>query len=378
MLKIGADRAAEYAGLFAGRVALFCNAASCSSQGIHTADLLRPLCDLRLLLAPEHGLRGTLEAGEVFGNGIDPSTGLPVYSAYSAGSQRIPFEVYDLADTIVYDIQDVGCRYYTYISSLRALVEDCARYKKRLVVLDRPNPLGSRVEGSTLLSPARSFVGCYEMPVRYGLTCGEFAGMVRQELNLDSDVHIVPCQGLDRSMTFSDWGKAWVNPSPNLRSYEAALLYPGTCLLEGTNCSEGRGTPHPFTVLGAPYICAHELCEAFSSLTLPGITAQAAEFTPTASKYAGQHCEGLRLKVASPELLQSYAVGIHLLDLLRRLYPNSFQFLPLREGESLPFISQLAGHRLFEDPDWSVHTLLQMAENDSAAFLSHKQQYHLY
>ena len=232
MLKFGIDRAAEFAPLFAGRVALITAPSGRSSDNVGSIDVLRQRFDLRLLLAPEHGVRGDMPAGALFDGGIDRVSGLPVLSMYSRDSKRLPRAALDGFDTLVYDIQDVGCRYYTFISTLKIALEDCAANGKRLVVLDRPNPLGTSIEGCVLDREVESFVGCYDIPARYGLSCGEFALMLNAEEKLGCELHVVPCEGLTRGMSFPDWGKPWVMPSLAMPRYETALLYPGTCLIE--------------------------------------------------------------------------------------------------------------------------------------------------
>ena len=242
MVLFGADRVAEFENLFTGRVALLTGPSGRTSRNVPTIDVLKQCCNLQLLLAPEHGVRGDKAAGALFADELDEGSGLPVRSLYTKNSKRLSRETLALFDTLVYDIADVGCRYYTFLTTLRYCIEDCAAAGKRLVVLDRPNPLGDRVEGGIVRPEVISFVGGYEMPVCYGLTCGELAEMMNRELHCGCDLHIVPCDGLTRSMTFRDWGHCWVMPSMGIPRFETALLYPGTCLIEGTNCSEGRGT----------------------------------------------------------------------------------------------------------------------------------------
>ena len=265
MVLFGADRVEEYAHLLIGRTALLTGPSGRTSSNEPTFDALKRCCDLRLLLAPEHGVRGDKPAGAVFADEVDEDTGLTVRSLYTKESKRLSADTLALFDTLVYDVADVGCRYYTFLTSLRYCMEDCAAAGKRLVVLDRPNPLGDRVEGGLLREEAASFVGGYPIPVCYGLTCGELAVMMNEELGCKCDLHIVPCAGLTRNMTFRDWEHYWVMPSPNIPRYETALLYPGTCLIEGTNCSEGRGTADPFAIIGAPFIKAEAFSRAFNA-----------------------------------------------------------------------------------------------------------------
>lgn len=228
MVLYGADRAQEYRNVFEGRVALLTGPSGRTSDNRPTIDVLKECCNLQLLLAPEHGVRGDKAAGALFEDEIDRESGLTVRSLYTKTSKRLSQETLSLFDTLVYDMADVGCRYYTFLTTLRYCIEDCAAAGKRLVVLDRPNPLGDRVEGGVLRQETESFVGGYTIPVCYGLTCGELAVMMNEELNCGCDLQVVPCGGLTRQMTFRDWGHCWVMPSVGIPRFETALLYPGT------------------------------------------------------------------------------------------------------------------------------------------------------
>ena len=378
MVLFGADRVEEYRHLFVGRTALLTGPSGRTSANTPTIDVLKACCDLRLLLAPEHGVRGDKPAGALFADEMDGESGLPVRSLYTKTSKRLSPETLGLFDTLVYDMADVGCRYYTFLSSLRYCIEDCAAAGKRLVVLDRPNPLGDRVEGGLLRQETSSFVGGYPIPVCYGLTCGELAEMMNAELGCGCDLRIVPCGGLTRGMTFRDWGHCWVMPSLGIPRFETALLYPGTCLIEGTNLSEGRGTADPFAILGAPFIRAEEFCREFNGLHCPGVEATPVYFTPTASKHQGTLCGGAQLHVTDEAGLQPAAMGVKLLDLLRRMYPGDFQFLPPVRPDGKPFISLLAGHRNFENPDWNADELINRYERESRAFRLRKAPYERY
>lgn len=378
MVQFGIDCAEQYKSYFAGRVALLTGPSGRTSGNRSTIQVLKDCCQLELLLAPEHGVRGDKPAGALFSNEIDPLSGLPVRSLYTQKSKRLSQETLDLFDTLVYDLADVGCRYYTFLSTLCYCIEDCAAAGKRLVVLDRPNPLGSRVEGGLLQESCASFVGSYSLPVCYGLTCGELAGMMNQELSAGCDLKIVPCTGLTRDMTFRDWGHYWVMPSLGIPRYETALLYPGTCLIEGTCLSEGRGTADPFAILGAPFIEAEALTQAFQALALPGVAATPVYFTPTTSKHQGTLCGGIHLHITDEQQLRPVELGVRLLALLRQMYPKDFSFLPpVREGGK-PFISLLAGHRDFEAPDWDADAILHRYHQESQAFRMRKEAYHLY
>lgn len=378
MVLFGVDRVSEFSHLFTGRVALLTTPSGRTTDNRSTIDVLKECCDLQLLLAPEHGVRGDKPAGALFQDEIDEESGLPVRSLYTKESKRLSQETLAKFDTLVYDIGDVGCRYYTFISTLRYCIEDCAAAGKRLVVLDRPNPLGEWVEGGLLQEETSSFVGCYPIPVCYGLTCGELAGMMNAELKAGCDLQVVPCKNLTRKMLFCDWEHYWVMPSLGIPRYETAVLYPGTCLIEGTNLSEGRGTADPFAIVGAPFIRAEAFAKAFNEMECPGVVATPVYFTPNNSKHQGVLCGGIHLHITDIYQLEPVKMGVKLLDLVRRMYPEDFKFLdPFREGGK-PFISLLAGHRDFEDPNWNLEEILQRYMRESDTFRWRKAPYEIY
>ncbi len=378
MVFFGIDRAEDYKSLFQGRVALITAPSGRTADNQSAIDHLRKLCQLELLLAPEHGVRGDKAAGEAFADEIDQPSGLPMVSLYSSDSKRLSQQAMDRFDTLVYDIQDVGCRYYTFISTLRGAMEDCANTGKRLVVLDRGNPLGGAVEGPVLQEACRSFVGCSPIPVRYGLTCGEFARMTARREGWDIDLHVVPCQGLTRDMTFAQWGRLWVMPSLSVPRFDTALLYPGTCLFEGTSWSEGRGTADPFAIVGAPGVEAEAFSRAFHRLNLPGVQATPVYFVPSESKHQSKTCGGLHLHVTDAKALRPVELGYRLLELARDSYPETFQVLPPPREGGTPFLSLLAGHRGLEAPGWRTQDLLAGAEEDCRRFLEETEADRLY
>ncbi|MCI6435441.1 MAG: DUF1343 domain-containing protein [Clostridiales bacterium] len=378
MVQFGADRTAEFAHFFTGRVALLTGPSGRTRSNQSTIQVLKDCCDLQLLLAPEHGVRGDKAAGAFFADEIDPESGLPVCSLYTKESKRLSSQLLERFDTLVYDIADVGCRYYTFISTLYGCITDCAAAGKRLVVLDRPNPLGDRVEGGLLQEEVSSFVGCYPIPVCYGLTCGELARMMNEEQHLGCDLKIVPCANLTREMTFRDWNHYWVMPSLGIPRFETALLYPGTCLIEGTCLSEGRGTADPFAIIGAPFIEADRFSRSMNHLNLPGVVTTPVYFTPTTSKHQGQLCGGIHLHITDEKQLRPVELGVRLLDLLRKCYPDDFRLLPpFREGGK-PFLSLLAGHRAFEDPQWDAEEILNRYARECEDFRLRKAPYELY
>ena len=378
MVRFGIDRVAEARHLLEGRVALITAPSGRTADNRSAIGRLKEVCDLVLLLAPEHGVRGDKGAGELFEDCVDGPSGLPMMSLYRKGSKGLSQEALERFDTLVYDIQDVGCRYYTFISTLKNAMEDCARAGKRLVVLDRGNPLGGKVEGTTLQTACRSFVGCWELPQRYGLTCGEFARMVNAEDGVGCDLHVVPCEGLTRDMTFSHWGRLWVMPSLAMPRFETALLYPGTCLFEGTCWSEGRGTADPFAIVGAPGVDADKLSDAFNGLGLAGVVSTPVYFVPNASKHQGKTCGGVHLHVTDGEALRPVELGYRLLELARDRFPETFAILPPYSEGGKPFLSLLAGDRGLEQPNWSADGMLQRQAGDCAAFEEKAEQYRLY
>lgn len=378
MVQFGADRTAEFAHFFTGRVALLTGPSGRTRSNQSTIQVLKDRCDLQLLLAPEHGVRGDKAAGAFFADEIDPESGLPVCSLYTKESKRLSSQLLERFDTLVYDIADVGCRYYTFISTLYGCITDCAAAGKRLVVLDRPNPLGDRVEGGLLQEEVSSFVGCYPIPVCYGLTCGELARMMNEEQHLGCDLKIVPCANLTREMTFRGWNHYWVMPSLGIPRFETALLYPGTCLIEGTCLSEGRGTADPFAIIGAPFIEAERFSRSMNHLNLPGVVTTPVYFTPTTSKHQGQLCGGIHLHITDEKQLRPVELGVRLLDLLRKCCPDDFRLLPpFREGGK-PFLSLLAGHRAFEDPQWDAEEILNRYARECEDFRLRKAPYELY
>jgi uncharacterized protein YbbC (DUF1343 family) len=305
------------------RVGLLCHAASVTSDGRHAVDVLRALdVTIARLFAPEHGLRGEAPAGSSLADHTDPATGLPVVSLYGARTRPTPAQLHGL-DALVVDLQDAGVRFYTYVSTLILGLEAAADAGVELVVLDRPNPLGGHRVAGPLADAATpgSLLTTAPGPLVHGLTLGEMARYVNARLARPARLTVVAMEGWTRDMTWDETGRPWVAPSPNLRSAEAALAYPGTCLLEGTNVSEGRGTEQPFLLFGAPWLDPTSLAAALSA---PGFRFEPAAFTPRAGptaprpKHEGQACRGLRVHVSAPRSADPYRLGVSLLVALRR------------------------------------------------------------
>jgi uncharacterized protein YbbC (DUF1343 family) len=280
--------------------------------------------NLVALFSPEHGFAGKLDQANV-DDDRDLTTGLKVFSLY--GKTRVPTsEMLAGVDTLMFDIQDIGTRFYTYISTMGGAMKAAAEHRIRFVVLDRPNPIdGVTVQGPVLDTGAESFVGYHPISVRHGMTIGELAEMFKAEWKLDLDLVIIPVEGWDRSELFDATGRLWINPSPNMRSLTQAVLYPGVGLLETTNLSVGRGTDTPFEVIGAPWIDAVTLARELNAQGATGVRFVPIEFTPESSKYAEQTCGGINIVITDRVAFDPLRTGLGLAVTLRWLYPEQWQ-----------------------------------------------------
>ena len=311
------------------RVGLVTNPSGVDRRLRSTADRLhaRPGLELVLLFGPEHGIRGDAEDGVPVVTGVDSGTGVPAVSLYGGRRQPSPGELAQL-DVLLFDIQDVGVRFYTYLYTMSLAMEACAAAGLPFVVLDRPNPLGGLVvEGNVLDAPAfASFVGRYPIPVRYGLTIGELARLFNEEFGIGADLHVVEMRGWRRSMRWRETSLHWVPPSPNMPSPRTAAVYPGTCFFEGTNVSEGRGTGRPFEQIGAPYIDGPALAERAGALGLPGADFRPVFFRPSFGKHEGLSCGGVQLHASADDAFSPVRTGFHLLAEVRRGWPQEFEW----------------------------------------------------
>jgi uncharacterized protein YbbC (DUF1343 family) len=282
--------------------------------------------DLRLvaLFGPEHGVWADAQDLVEVADTRDPRTGLPVHSLY--GTTRVPTaEMVEGVDALVFDVQDVGSRYYTFIYTMLHALEACTRHRKRLIVLDRPNPLGGVALDGNVLDPAfASFVGLHPLPVRHGMTVGELALLFREERELKAEMEIVPMSGWRRAMAFEDTGLPWVMPSPNMPTVDTAWVYPGGCLVEGTNLSEGRGTTRPFELVGAPWIDPWRLAEDLEDERVPGARARPVFFTPTFQKHAGELCGGVQVHVTDRDRFPAFLYYLLIVHHARRQSPKQF------------------------------------------------------
>jgi uncharacterized protein YbbC (DUF1343 family) len=312
-------------------VGLVCNPTAVDRRLRHAADLFHGAGGVRLaaLFGPEHGVRGDIQYMNAVRDERDRRTGVRVHSLYgdTADSLRPGEKALRRLDALVFDIQDVGARYYTYQATMLFCMEAAARAKLAFFVLDRPNPVGGvAVEGPALRPGFGSFCGVHDVAVRHGLTVGELAGMYREERGLDLALTVIPCRGWSRRMFQRDTGLPWVFPSPNMPTPETALVYPGMCLLEGTNLSEGRGTTRPFELFGAPWLDADRLAEALDAQRLPGVRFRPARFVPTWDKHAGVRCHGAEVVVVDREAFRPFRTGIACVEAARAQNPGRFRW----------------------------------------------------
>jgi uncharacterized protein YbbC (DUF1343 family) len=332
--KAGIDVLAEsgFAELRGKRVGLITNHTGVARDGRSTIDLLYEASHsaggagegmkLVALFSPEHGIRGT--ADEKVASGVDEATGLPIHSLYGE-TRRPTAEMLKGMDALVFDIQDAGVRFYTYITTMAYAMEEAAKAKIPFYVLDRPNPLGGeRIEGPLLERERLSFVGYFPLPVVHGMTVGELAGLFNAENIIDAELHVIKMVDWRRSDTFESTGLYWIAPSPNLRSLDAALLYPGVEILQAGGVSVGRGTDTPFELLGAPWIKGVELAEFLNKRFVPGVRFVPVRFTPRDGRHKGAACEGVGLIITDRTALHSMLMGLELAQALWKLYPLHF------------------------------------------------------
>jgi uncharacterized protein YbbC (DUF1343 family) len=325
-VRLGIDvlAAGGFAQLSGLRIGLLANDASRDSSGRRTVQVLAkaPGVQLVALFSPEHGI-GADRDGKI-ASGRDSETGLPIHSLY--GAQRRPAgKMLAGLDAVVVDLQDVGVRFYTYATTMGYLMEAAALGRIKVFILDRPNPIGAAgVRGPVLDQDLRSFTGYFPMPLQHGMTLGELAMMFNSELKTGADLAVVAMRGYRRGAWFDETGLAWVNPSPNLRSLGATVLYPGVALIEGTNVSVGRGTPAPFEFVGAPWIDGPALAGYLERRGIGGVRFEPAAFTPSSDRYAGKRCHGIRIVLFDRTVLDAPRLGMELAVALHRLHPKEF------------------------------------------------------
>ena len=362
------------------RYGLATNSAAITSSGIPSWKAfiehgIIPAC----LFGPEHGFRGA--AQDAVGLDDEVFRGIPAYSLYGKRLRPEPWMLESL-DALVFDMQDVGCRYYTYLYTLAYIMEVCEKVGTPLIVLDRPNPIGgSKIEGSPISKEAESFVGGYGLPPRYGMTIGEFALYLKGEYYPNCELEIVKMSGWNSRIAWEGTNLPWPLPSPNLPTLSCAELYPGTCLVEGTWLSEGRGTSRPFEIIGAPFIDGEALREQLAAFELPGVVFISLFFSPSASKSKGELCEGVSVSLTDRQALRSLDTGITLVHTIHRMYPDKFRWREDWDDKSLSFFDKLTGGttlRCMITSGAPLEDCLEFAHRDESQFLRIRGKYLIY
>lgn len=376
---LGIERIDEYKALFENkRVGLITNPTGIDSNFKSSIDILREKTNLVGLFSPEHGVRASIQAGQHLSTYVDDETGIMVYSLYGA-TRRPTEEMLNVLDVMTIDIQDVGSRYYTFIYTMVYCMQECAKYGKKFVVFDRPNPVDcEKVEGNILDLKYRSFVGYYPIPQRHGLTIGELALLFNKEYDINCDLEVIPMLNYERSMSFEDTKLPWVIPSPNFPTMNTAYAYNTTCVLEGTNVAEGRGTTTPFELFGAPWMKSETLARQLNALNLPGVYFRPQYFTPTFAKYAGELCGGVFMHITDRKTFHSIKTSWAILRIIRENYPEHFKINPpYVEGRPCMFEFE-TGCDYIRDMTYSLAEEWDILDKDEAAFREIRKNYLIY
>ncbi|MFN8481883.1 MAG: DUF1343 domain-containing protein [Anaerolineae bacterium] len=373
---------ADGAALLRGRrVGLVTNPTGVTSDVTpNVAALLAAGVNIVALFGPEHGFDSSVQDALAVAEGRDTTTGLTIFSLYGATEKPTPAMLAGL-DVLLFDVQDAGVRFYTYPWTLALCMAAAAEVGLPLVVLDRPAPIrGDVCEGPLLRPGFESFVGLYPVPLRYGLTVGELAGLLNVEFGIGADLSVVKLAGWQRGMWYADTGLPWVQPSPNLPTLDTTVVYPGTCLVEGTTLSEGRGTTKPFEVFGAPWLDGARLAAILNARELPGVRFRAAAFTPTFDKFSGELCRGVQVHVMHRRRFRPIETGLHLLAAARAIAPHDFVWRPAL-GETRLHFDLLIGNdwvRPALDADTPVEEIVALWEPELAHWRDLRARYFLY
>jgi uncharacterized protein YbbC (DUF1343 family) len=320
---------AELHPLRGARVGLICNQASVDHEFRHAADLLyeHPSVELRALFGPQHGIRGDVQDNMIeTDHTVDRETGLPIHSLYSETREPTEGMLADL-DVLVFDMQDVGCRIYTFAYTMANCMVAARKFRKKVIVCDRPNPInGVDVAGNVLEPEHASFVGQFPIPTRHGMTLGELARMFNEHFQLNCDLEVVKIEGWERSVWHDQTDAPWVMPSPNMPTLDSATVFPGTVHFEGTQLSEGRGTTRPFELIGAPYVEAEEYARRLNELDLRGVFFRSCIFRPTFQKHGGTSCGGVQIHVTDRNVFEPVMAGVAMVKVAHDLYPKEFRW----------------------------------------------------
>ncbi len=311
------------------RVGLICNQASVNHSFRHSADLFyeHPQANLTTLFGPQHGIRGDVQDNMIeTPHTIDKLTGLPIYSLYSETRQPTE-EMLSGLDILMFDLQDVGCRVYTFIYTMANAMQACAEFGKRMIVLDRPNPIGGlAIEGNLLETGHESFVGQFPIPMRHGMTAGELAQLFNKEFGINCELEVVAMDDWNREDFYDETDAPWVMPSPNIPTVDTTVVFPASVYFEGTEISEGRGTTRPFEIVGAPYINADEYSAALTQLELPGVVFRPINFLPTFQKHANQSCGGVFIHILDRTAFEPVITGLAMVKTAYDLYNSDFKW----------------------------------------------------
>ncbi len=343
--------------------------------------LLHAGVQLRALFSGEHGFSGSTAETKHVDHSMDAASGLPIYSLYGL-SKELSATYLDAIDVILFDMQDIGARFYTFLSTLRYVLLSAAQNHKPVVVLDRPNPInGVDLEGPLLRPGYESFVGPAEIPIRHAMTYGELAQMMNEEQDIGADLTIIPMQGWRRTMWFDQTGLPWVPPSPGMAHFPAAIVFPGTCLIEGTNLSEGRGTALPFEILGAPWLDGDRLAKHLDQHAIPGVHFQPITFQPCTAKHAGSLCSGVQIHVIDRQVFQPLITGVRILAACQEIAQDKYEILPTSWEGDRPHLDYLMGSnelRLALNSGLDITDLENQWSQDINTFLHRRQAFLLY
>jgi uncharacterized protein YbbC (DUF1343 family) len=365
------------------KIGIVVNPASVNRNLDPTLDiLLKNNIEVKAVFGPQHGLSAEIQANMLEWEGfIDKRTGLPVYSLYGKVRKPLP-EMLKTFDTLVFDLPDVGARYYTFIWTLGLCMQACAEQGKKMIILDRPNPInGTKVEGPVLNPEFSSFVGMYPIAVRHGMTVGELARMFNEEFEIGCPLAVVKMEGWERKMWFDDTGLPWVIPSPNMPTLDTATVYPGMCLLEGTNLSEGRGTTRPFEIFGAPWLDPCLLKEMLEKEKFPGVFFRPLSFIPTFNKWKDELCRGIQIHVTDRERFLPFETALAIVKYSQELHPDSFRWsVPPYEYEEkkLPFDIIAGTDRLRKMMNKELKEICKSWQKDLEDFKSMREKYLFY
>ncbi|MEG2429716.1 MAG: DUF1343 domain-containing protein [Oscillospiraceae bacterium] len=367
----GIDNINDYENLFENKkIALITNQTGVNRELKTTIEIINEKYNLVCMLSPEHGVRGFCQAGDKVDFYIDQQTNLPVFSLYGK-SPHISESVINSIDIIVFDIQDVGARFYTYLYTLSYAMEDCAKFQKQLIVLDRPNPILKKgTMGSVLNMEFSSFVGKFPLATAYGLTIGEYAKMINQTQQINCNLAVISMKNYSRDLLFSDTDLCFISPSPNLPTIDSCLCYIGTCLFEGTNISEGRGTTKPFETIGATFLNPQQIIK---DVKIKGAILRECYFSPTFSKFQNEICKGVQIHITNIDDFNGFEAGLLLLDYIRKNY-KEFEFLKADKY----FITLLLGSDEILKPDFDAEKFILLENQKREIYSETIKKYYLY